>query len=42
MTNFRVTCLENLNTEAVLVVPPDTIAFNITSLQRISHFVFSL
>ena len=42
MTNFRFKCLKNKNTEAVLVVPPDTIAFNITSLQRISHFVSSL
>ena len=25
---------------AVLVVPPDAIAFNITFLQRISHFFF--
>ena len=38
MTNFRFSCLKNKNIQAVLVVPADTMAFNITSLQRISVF----
>ena len=42
MTNFKLDSLKNKRIEAELVVPPDTIAFNIPFLQRISDFVSSL
>ena len=42
MTNVKFDSLKNKKIEAELVVSLSTIAFNITFLHRISHFVSSL
>ena len=42
MTSFRFNCLKNKNTEAVLVLLPDTIVFNITAHFSFCFFVITL